>query len=78
MCFVSKKYKLVHFSHSRKDKFNLKAGIQLGETEKESTQDVYILRVQVDSKLQWTAHWKKVEEKAKSQVGALVQTTASI
>jgi hypothetical protein len=78
MCFVSKKYKLVYFSYSRKDKFNLKARIQLDETEKEPIQDIYILEVQVDSKLQWTAHQKKIEEKAKSQVEAFVQTTASI
>jgi len=72
MCFAPKKYKLVHFSHSRKDKFNLKARIQLGETEKEPTQDVHILGVQVDSKLQWSAHRKKIEEKAIAQIEVLV------
>ena len=50
--FALQKYKLVHFSRSRKGKFNMKAKIQLGETEKEPTQDVRILGVQVDSKLQ--------------------------
>ena len=45
MHFALKKYKLVYFSHSRKDKFNLKARIQLGETEKEPTQDVHILGI---------------------------------
>jgi hypothetical protein len=77
MHFALHKYELVYFSCSRKGKFNLKAKIQLGETEKEPTQDVHILGVQVDSKLQWTAHRKKVEEKAMSQIGTLVQTTAS-
>jgi hypothetical protein len=77
MCFVPQKYELVHFSCSRKSKFDLRAKIQLEETEKEPTQDVYILKVQVDSKLQWTVYRKKVEEKARSQAEALVQTTAS-
>jgi hypothetical protein len=31
----------------------------------------------VDSKLRWSAHRKKVEEKATSQIGALVQSTSS-
>jgi hypothetical protein len=69
---------VVYFSHSRKNKFNLKAKIQLDKTEKEPIQDICILEVQVDSKLQWTAHQKKIERKAKSQVEILVQTTASI
>jgi hypothetical protein len=51
MCFALHKYKLVHFSYSRKDKFNLKAKIQLDKTEKEPIQDICILEVQVDSKL---------------------------
>jgi hypothetical protein len=45
MYFALKKYKLVYFSCNRKDKFNLKAEIQLDKTKKEPTQDVYILRV---------------------------------
>jgi hypothetical protein len=77
MCFALKKYKLVYFSHSRKGKFNLKARIQLDETEKEPTQDVHILDVQVDSKLRWSAHRKKIEEKATAQIEAFVQTTSS-
>jgi hypothetical protein len=77
MRFAPKKYELVYFSHSRKGKFNLKARIQLGETEKEPTQDVHILDVQVDSKLQWSAHRKKIEEKATAQIEAFVQTTSS-
>jgi hypothetical protein len=51
MYFALYKYKLVYFSYSRKSKFNLKAKIQLDKTEKEPIQDVYILEVQVDSKL---------------------------
>jgi hypothetical protein len=62
MRFALKKYKLIHFSCNRK--FNLKAKIQLKRIKKAPTKNVYILGVQVDSKLQWLAHRKKVEEKA--------------
>jgi hypothetical protein len=75
MRFALKKYELVHFSRNRK--FNLKAKIQLERIEKASTKDIHILRIQVDSKLQWSAYRKKVKEKAMFQVRTLVQTTAS-
>jgi hypothetical protein len=75
MCFALKKYKLIYFSYNRK--FNLKAKIQLERIEKASTKEVHILEVQVDSKLQWSAHRKKVEEKAISQIEVLVQTMSS-
>jgi hypothetical protein len=70
MCFALKKYKLVYFSYNQK--FNLKAKIQLERIEKASIKDVYILGVQVDSKLQWSVYRKKVEKKAISQIEALV------
>ena len=31
----------------------------------------------MDPKLKWSAHWRKVQKKASTQIGALVRTTAS-
>ena len=44
---------------------------------KRPSKDIRILGVQVDSKLQWSAHQKRIQKKAATQIGALVQTTAS-
>src|ERR1700716_4174343 len=44
---------------------------------KRPSKDIQILGVQVDSKLQWSAHQKRIQKKAATQIGALVQTIAS-
>jgi hypothetical protein len=75
MKFALKKYKLIYFTRSKR--FNLQAGIQIGETEKAPTKEVRILGIWVDPKLKWSAHRSKVQEKANKQIGALVRTTAS-
>ena len=75
MRFALQKYELIYFACSRR--FNLQAGIHLNGVEKSLTKEVHVLGVWLNPKLQWTAHWKQIEKKAMSQIGALVQTTAS-
>ena len=75
MKFAPKKYKLIHFTRSKR--FNLEASICLGGIEKAPKAEVRILGIWVDPKLRWSAHWSKVQQKANTQIGALVRTTAS-
>ena len=78
MKFAPKKYELIHFTR-RRTKFNLQAGVKIEGMEeiKRPSKDIRILGVQVDSKLQWSAHQKRIQKKAATQIGALVRTTAS-
>src|SRR5205814_7362632 len=76
MRFAPKKYELIHFTQCR-TRFNLRAGIKLDGVAKAPTPDIWILGIWVDTKLQWSAHLREAKEKAASQIGALVRTTAS-
>jgi hypothetical protein len=78
MKFAPKKYELIHFTRSR-TKFNLQAGVKIEGMEeiKRPSKDIRILGVQVDSKLQWLVHQKRIQKKAATQIRALVRTTAS-
>ena len=58
MKFALMKYKLIYFTKSKR--FNPKASIYLEEIEKKPKTEIHILRVWVDPKLKWSAHWKKV------------------
>jgi hypothetical protein len=63
MKFAPKKYELIHFAR-RKTRFDMTATINLGSgIEKTPTQEVRVLRVQLDTKLKWTAQMKKIREK---------------
>jgi hypothetical protein len=75
MKFAPKKYELIHFSRCKR--FNLRVGIRLEGETKTPSLDIRILGIWVDTKLQWLAHLREAKEKAVSQIGALVRTTAS-
>ena len=75
MKFAPKKYKLIHFTRSKR--FNLKASICLGGIEKAPKAEIHILGIWVDPKLRWLVHLSKVQKKASTQIRALVQTIAS-
>lgn len=62
MQFAPQKYELIYFTRCKR-KFNLQVGIQLGGIEKAPSPDVRILGVWVDTKLGWSAHWRKIKEK---------------
>ncbi|KAF7944016.1 hypothetical protein EAE96_010426 [Botrytis aclada] len=72
ICFAPAKYELVHFTRAR-NRFNLAATIQLGqETECTSSPSVRGLGVCLDTKLNWKAHSKVIQEK-----GAIALTAPS-
>lgn len=75
MKFAPSKYELIHFTRSRQ--FNLQASVYLGDTEKIPSPDVRVLSVWLDTKLRWTAYYREVQKKAKTQVGALTRLTTS-
>ena len=75
MRFALTKYKLIHFTRSWQ--FNLEASVYLSNIEKQPSLNIKVLNVWLDTKLYWSAHFCKVQQKASAQIGALTQITAS-
>jgi hypothetical protein len=48
-----------------------------GSCNSNTSQDVRILDVWVDTKLRWNTHWRKIKENSTTQIRALARTTAS-
>jgi hypothetical protein len=76
MRFAPTKYELIHFTRSR-SLFNLRASVYLDGTEKQPSPDIRVLGVWLDTKLRWSAHLRKVQQKATAQTGALTRITAA-
>ena len=60
--FAPKKYELIHLSRNPK-KFNMFTVIQIGNNIIKPKTDIRILGLQIDSKLKWGAHTRKIQEK---------------
>ena len=75
MQFALKKYTLTYFTQKRG--FDLGAPIQIGTCTIAPSPVVQILGLQLDSRLQWHAHIKAINQKMKTQMFALSRTTAS-
>ena len=76
MHFAPKKYELIHFTRSR-TKFNLQAGIDVGQGPLSPLPDIRVLGVWLDTKLRWSAHIREIQKKTLSQLGALTRIAAS-
>ncbi len=74
--FVSKKYTLMHFSRRRK--FNMKTHIWLRSIEKNSKEFIHMLRVWLNSQLNWNSHLDRIMQKIKSQINTLFKITEFI
>jgi len=74
--FAPHKYELIHFSRTPKW-FNMKASLNLNNIAVAPTASVRVLGVQLDTKLKWGAHIKKIEAKMTSQTRALTGLTKS-
>lgn len=74
--FAPKKYELIHFAQNPK-KFNMAAAISIAGITKTSKTNIKVLGVQIDTKLKWGPHVKKVQEKMVTQTRALTKVTTS-
>jgi len=58
--FASEKYKLTHFIRKLK-RFNMMISIQIKSSVIKSKSDVWVLKIQLNMKLQWSAHLQQIE-----------------
>ena len=74
--FAPKKYELIHFTRTPK-RFNMAATVNLNTIRISPSASVRVLGVQLDSKLKWGPHIKKIEAKMSTQTLALTKLTKS-
>jgi hypothetical protein len=75
--FASTKYELLHLKRNHK-RFDMTITINVENVIKESTTIVRILSVQLDIKLKWHSHVKKIQNKMITQMFALIRLTIFI
>jgi hypothetical protein len=74
--FASTKYELMHLTRNHR-RFNMTTIININEVIKKSFISMRMLKVQLDIKLKWDSHVKKIHEKMTTQMLALTHLTAS-
>jgi hypothetical protein len=74
--FASIKYELMHLTRNHR-RFNMMTIININEVIKESFISMKMLKMQLDIKLKWDSHVKKIHEKMTTQMLALTRLTAS-
>ena len=74
--FAPEKYELLHLTRAPK-RFNLKAVPTLGGVQVETKPSIRVLGIQIDSKLKWGPHIKKIHDRFASQSLALSRITTS-
>jgi hypothetical protein len=65
--FVSIKYELIHFIKNSK-KFDMTITIKIDSNTIQSKIDIQILDVQIDTRLKWDSHVRKIQEKMTKQI----------
>jgi hypothetical protein len=65
--FVSIKYELIHFIKNSK-KFNMMITIKIDTNTIQSRIDIRVLDVQIDTRLKWDSHVRKIQEKMTKQI----------
>ena len=73
--FSSTKYELIHLNRSSK-KFNMQTTINLEEMQLISKTNIRILRLQINTKLKWESHVKKLQNKMTNQTLTLTKLIA--
>ena len=74
--FASFKYELIHLTRNVK-KFNMKAMINIEDIVIELKSNIRVLRLQIDFRLKWDPHVKKIQTKMSKQKLALSRLTVS-
>ena len=74
--FFSTKYELIHLNKSLK-KFNMQTMINLKEMQLTLKTNIRILELQINTKLKWKFHVKKIQNKMTNQTFALTKLIAS-
>jgi hypothetical protein len=75
--FVSIKYELIHFTRNSK-KFNMIVILNIVNNIIESKTNIRVLELQIDTKLKWDSHVKKIQKKMIRQSMTLIKILASI
>jgi hypothetical protein len=75
--FASIKYELLHLTKNHK-RFDMTITINVENVIRESTTIVRVLNVQLDIKLKWDSHVKKIQNKMITQMLALIRLTIFI
>ena len=75
MVFSPEKYELLHFSRRRSD--NLQLQLRLGDVVLQPKEEVRVLGVYFDAKLQWHKHQRIVLQKAQRALSSLSRTSYS-
>ncbi len=65
--FVSIKYELIHFIRNSK-KFDMTITIKIDSNTIQSRIDIRVLDVQIDTRLKWDSHVRKIQEKMTKQI----------
>jgi hypothetical protein len=65
--FVSIKYELIHFIKNSK-KFDMMITIKIDSNTIQSRIDIRVLDVQIDTRLKWNSHVRKIQEKITKQI----------
>jgi hypothetical protein len=65
--FVSMKYELIHFIKNSK-KFDMTITIKIDSNTIQSRIDIRVLDVQIDTRLKWDSHIRKIQEKMTKQI----------
>ena len=73
--FFSTKYELIHLNKNSK-KFNMQTTINLEKMQLISKTNIRILRLQINTKLKWKSHVKKLQDKMTNQTLTLTKLIA--
>lgn len=74
--FAPKKYEIIHLARNTK-KFNMAATITIDGETRTPKADIRVLGVQIDTKLKWGPHIKKIQNRMVTQTQALTKITVS-
>jgi hypothetical protein len=75
--FISIKYELIHFIKNSK-KFDMTITIKIDSNTIQSRIDIRVLDVQIDTRLKWDSHVRKIQEKMTKQIMILTKLSIFI